>query len=188
MGPHRYALFRSEIERSLRRFRRPKANALQFEHANLRRRAAGRGEAADFTAGGQDSVTWNYQRRDCWLSLGADIRRLVPAPTSFTARRPGPDLCGLSMRLRVMPAAIFAQSACEQGKTGVRREAGEEYEVEVLFDTVSRTHRPRAVRRRSRGRGRSVGRGRHRPAIEPRKTRHPRAVAHPVRRASDPRT
>jgi len=70
---------RSEIKRSLRRFSRPKMNALQFEHANLRRRAAGRGEAANFTAGGQDPVTWNYQGRRIAGHCLADVARRLAA-------------------------------------------------------------------------------------------------------------
>ena len=112
-----------------------------------------------------------------------------PAPTSFTARSPGPDLCGLSMRLRVMPAAIFAQSACEQGETGVRREAGEEYEVEVLYDEGVANHigpEPCAVDREVGGEA-SAGGGIGQPSSRERLV-IPGAVAHPVRRASDPRT
>src|SRR5271165_4997999 len=71
--------YRSEIERSLHRFWRPKTNALQFEHAHLRSRAAGPGEAADFAAGGQDPVTWNYQGRRIAGHRLADVARPLAA-------------------------------------------------------------------------------------------------------------
>src|SRR5262249_53617299 len=51
----------SEPEGSLRRWRRLEADALQFQHAALRRRAAGRGKAADLAAGGQDAVAGDEQ-------------------------------------------------------------------------------------------------------------------------------
>ena len=52
-------LLRLETESLLRDFRRPDANALQFEHPSLGLRAAWRGETADFAACGQHAMTGN---------------------------------------------------------------------------------------------------------------------------------
>jgi hypothetical protein len=64
----------------LRRFGRPDANALQFEHAGLRFRASRRRETADFAACGQHPVTRNDQRR------GISGHRLADVSRRFAAR------------------------------------------------------------------------------------------------------
>ena len=71
--------FSLESESLLRGFRRSNANALQFEHAGLRFRAARRGETADFAARGQHSVTGNDQRRGIFSHRLADIARRFAA-------------------------------------------------------------------------------------------------------------
>ena len=59
---------RSEVERLLRRLGGLNANALHSS-MRVRRRAAGRGEAADLAAGGQNPVAGNDQGPDSWPSL-----------------------------------------------------------------------------------------------------------------------
>src|SRR5262249_11095729 len=96
-----------EAERLLRFFWRPDANALQFEHASLGFRAAGRGETADFAACGQHPMTGNDQRR--WISS----HRLADAARRHTTRS---DLFRERAISGGAPPADSAQSAINLGK------------------------------------------------------------------------
>ena len=79
--------FRSETEALLRRFRRPNAGALQFEHPHLRRRAAGRREAADLAARGQHPVTGDDQWRRIPGHRLADVARRLAARANLLRQR-----------------------------------------------------------------------------------------------------
>ena len=80
MSPGGPPQLRLETEGWLRRFWGPKANALHFEHAHLRFRAAGRREAANLAARGQHPVAGNDQRGRI---LG---HRLADSARRFAAR------------------------------------------------------------------------------------------------------
>src|SRR5580693_1077854 len=78
---------RSETEGLLRLLRRPDANALQFQHAHLRPRAAGRRETADFAAGGEHPVTGNDQGRRIPRHRFPDVARGFAASANLLRQR-----------------------------------------------------------------------------------------------------